>query len=246
MQTTPVGTLVLNPNATPFEFQPRQSQENGRKKAKSKKKTRDPPTDVDGIDLEFARLEISTTRAKLQELETTINELKLRNSILSDRNKILEQAKKQEIYERYFPSQTGDHPKPAGTQAQAGQSGCCHHTAMHHCCRTCTCMDHRQSSSNCTDESHKNSINNISEKLSNLAKDVEDLKQKRDNSPPQADSVFDANFPLPNQKRSSHPPNHVPNPDIVTFTSPTRSDSSMATIDEHMPDDTDQTRQGLN
>ena len=120
--TLPPGTIsVLNPNAASFvrdisivRNPPDQSQ----KKPKGNKKNNSVNTDPISIELEFKKVEISTLQARLQRQEVEIKDLKFRNTILMERNKILEEARKNDIHQKYFSSQDTDrsHPCPPPSQ----------------------------------------------------------------------------------------------------------------------------------
>ena len=86
-------------------------QEPSRPKATKKKS---PPPPPQNLSLEFARIELNTAQAANVVLETTVKDLRFRNGLLEDRVKQLEAKKKDDIFERYFPSSssTSGHPLP--------------------------------------------------------------------------------------------------------------------------------------
>ena len=112
------GTIsVLNPNAASFvrdtstvRVLPEQSQ----RKTRNNKKNNAVPTDPITIELEFKKVEISTLQTRLQKQEVEIKDIKFRNSILLERNKVLEEEKKRDIHQKYFPTHSKDksHPCP--------------------------------------------------------------------------------------------------------------------------------------
>ena len=128
----------LNPNATPFIIATPSTQTPGARK-KNKKKNTTIPTDQDGVQLEFTKMEISTLQAKLQKQETDLKDLQFRNEILMARNKSLEEAKKREIHDQYFPSHSNNHVNSQPSQPSQPSSN--HPCPGHQNCRT-PCFPH--------------------------------------------------------------------------------------------------------
>ena len=84
--SAPSNSSDLDPSAPPFESRSSQPSTANQPTAKNKKKTKQAPaTDQQGLDLEYARYEVNTTKAKLRDQENTINDLKFRNGILQSR-----------------------------------------------------------------------------------------------------------------------------------------------------------------
>ena len=116
-----------------------------RKTAARKKKTQ-VPTDPAVVALEFSKVEVSTLQARLQKLQVEVNDLKFKNSILMDRNKILEEAKTRTIHDQYFPPQQDiNAPAPKqpgigsarGNQVPQSYSCCTYHSPA--CCAPPPC-----------------------------------------------------------------------------------------------------------
>ena len=95
------------------------------KKNKQKVKKCGIASDKAGVDSEFNKIEISTLQARLLTLETENNDLKFRVDILTSRNKVLEDDRKNSIHEKYFGTKSDKHP-------QATSTNCIHHS--NHCC----------------------------------------------------------------------------------------------------------------
>ena len=73
-------------------------------------------TTSDGIDIEFAKIEVNTIRAKLNNCEKQVKDLEFQNSILLERLSVFEKSEKQKIYDQYFPKPSG------GTSSNHGKS----------------------------------------------------------------------------------------------------------------------------
>ena len=108
---------------------PALNDEQNQRKSNVRKKKSPIPTDSAGIALEFANAEISTLQAKLQKQQTDLEDLKFRNSILMDRNKVLEEDKTKSVHDRYFPSahQPDQTHGPPSLTLPTTQSCCLHH-----------------------------------------------------------------------------------------------------------------------
>jgi hypothetical protein len=105
----------LNPDISPFMPKAGPSTD----KAKGKGKNRTKPglaTTSDGFDIEFAKIEVNTMRAKLNNCEKQVKDLEFQNSILLERLSVFEKSEKQKIYDRYFPKPSdgtsSNHVKP--------------------------------------------------------------------------------------------------------------------------------------
>ena len=98
---------------------PTKAKKTGKAKAK-------PPlaTSKEGIDLEFARAEINTLKAKLRAQETDLKDIKFQNTILLDRISALEKPGNQALFDQYFPN-----------RSQASHNSCCSHQ-ISTCCQT--------------------------------------------------------------------------------------------------------------
>ena len=80
-----------------------------------KKKSQTLTMSREDIDMEYAKAEIKTLKAKLKEHETSVKDLKFQNSILLERISALEKPRKQSLFEKYFPSsspQSSSGPAP--------------------------------------------------------------------------------------------------------------------------------------
>ena len=168
-------------------------------------------TDQQSLDLEYARIEVSTAMAKVRDQENTINDLEFRNKILEDRVEQLERNQKDEIYQKYFPSGTN---KSANSMPIPGMSGCSHHhhTPLPlHCCFQQPCQ---HSCSSCPQSVNFPSGKQISpdsesaQILLNIAaikKDLENLRRRFDsiNSNPTPPPSTDPGSACPPQPPSS-------------------------------------------
>ena len=151
---------VLDPAAPPFCDLPGPSRGHQTSARLPKTKSKGAlATSKEGIELEFANVQIRTMQAKLKDHDTTIKELKFQNKILLERVAIFEKAENTAIYERYFPhpdqqqkttqSCQSDSPRtaPAPPDTQPActsqvrappiccQVSCCHYVS--HCCKPC-------------------------------------------------------------------------------------------------------------
>ena len=163
--------ITLNPSAPPFvttNTNPNPEQTQSKTRGKAKKATI--TTDPSGIGLEFAKTEISTLQAKLQSCETELKDLKFRNTILMERNKNLEETKKKEIHDRYFPPP--DLQQPADCSDGPGQQYSARHCSYYHHCGPPAwpqpCPNHNNIGSN-------DKLVSIDSKLSGLTKSVGEL-----------------------------------------------------------------------
>jgi hypothetical protein len=100
LQTDQDNSIVpahqLGPDALPFVSA---SQEPSQRKTKTKQKKGTIQTDPVSIELEFAKVKVTTLQAKLKKQATELRDLRFRNSILMERNESLEESKKKEIHE---------------------------------------------------------------------------------------------------------------------------------------------------
>ena len=177
-------TSLLNPEAIPYVNNDRPTYQ-AKVKPKNKPKN-NLATKAHDVDAELANAEISTLQAKLQLQETEIKDLKFRNTILMERNKSLEEAKKKEIYNRYFPSR----PEPEHAPHQpAGSEKQCHHgvqscfalPAMYHPCMPPPCMHSCQSQSHASvDTTTRDSILAANDKLVALCQAVTNVQSLLD------------------------------------------------------------------
>ena len=133
------GSSSLDPDASPFvSINDNSTQATGTTQRKNKQKVRKNaiPTDSAGVELEFAKLEVSTLQAKVQKQESELKDLRFRNTILMDRNKQLEEAKKNEIHDQYFPSHSGTaSSQPSGSSTYQGchrSQSCCAPPVIYH------------------------------------------------------------------------------------------------------------------
>ena len=159
----------LNPDAIPF---PHTSQPGrlGTQKQKPRTKKANIATDPLEVSMEFKNMEISTLQARLQKLETEVKDLRFRNSILMDRNKTLEESKKNDIYNQHFPT-TSDQAAP---QSSSHHHTCCSQPLTSHPCvhsaPTCSTVQHR-----CRGHSHDSHGDNTSNTLVTISTSVSDL-----------------------------------------------------------------------
>ena len=122
--------LAASPTAPPSITEQMPAQPKTSKR--SKKNNKDPSIDKDKIDLEYAQIEINTVKAKLQAQENKISELEHRNAILMERNKVLEQTKRDHIYDQYFPS-------PPSSKSSLPSKTCPCSPPSCHCCTAHSC-----------------------------------------------------------------------------------------------------------
>ena len=135
-----------------------------------------PPLPPQNLDLEYAKIELNTAQATINVLETTVNDLRFRNGILEDRVKQLEEMKKTEIFDRYFPTQQ----RRAQSHGQSIQSPC--HSQ---CCRNPPQQCCHQPPHCCHDQAQHSqpgfgSLENIESVISSLRAEVEVIKSKLD------------------------------------------------------------------
>ena len=105
----------LNPDISPFMPKAGPSTDKGKGKGKNRTKP-GLATTSDGIDIEFAKIEVNTIRAKLNNCEKQVKDLEFQNSILLERLSVFEKSEKQKIYDQYFPKPSG------GTSSNHGKS----------------------------------------------------------------------------------------------------------------------------
>ena len=136
-------------------------------RAKKPAKKNSPPQN---LDLEYARIELNTAQASIVVLETTINDLRFRNAILEDRIKQIEDKKKTDIYEKYFPPSDQPNVTRQGCACASRappQLQCCHQVTTH-----CCSMNHQPSPSGAENSE------SILQTIATLKADIEDLKLK--------------------------------------------------------------------
>ena len=123
-------------------------------------------------------MEISTLQARLQKLETEVKDLRFRNSILMDRNKTLEESKKNDIYNQHFPT-TSDQAAP---QPSSHHHTCCSQPLTSHPCvhsaPTCSTVQHRcrGHSQDSHGDNTSNTLDTISTSVSDLGREVHGVK----------------------------------------------------------------------
>ena len=207
----------LNPNAPPFSLANPNAQPTGAKK-KNKKKDNTIPTDHDGIQLEFTKMEVSTLQARLQKQELDLKALKFRNEILMERNKSLEEAKKKEIHDQYFPShppnhtqtQSRQHTQPCSYQPCSGHQTC--HTSCypHTHCWPPGCMNQKANNDTVVTGSDSNTHSDINRVVVDLKSTSESLHTTLDrllhylsSITPSPTITEDNNHPSPNRHREA-------------------------------------------
>jgi hypothetical protein len=168
----------LDPDAIPFvsvatqeqseDSQPRYKHDRRKNKAKTPL-----GTSKEDIDMEYAKAEIKTLKAKLKEQETSVKDLKFQNTILLDRISALEKPKKQSIFDTYFPrSESQEGPLTGGHTCH--MRGCTRSQA----CASCHCIPATCSQpSNSPDLAAK--LDTIEKSLSNLVNLVKLLETKK-------------------------------------------------------------------
>ena len=212
--------LELDPTATPFPGLPASVPSTAKNKNNAK-----PPlaTTKDGIELEFAKTEIKTIRARLRDQETKIKDLKYQNSILLDRLSIFEKAENQTIYEQYFPGSGSDlkdllHAQHPCTKTVGQPSCCCH---VRSCCSPNRCCPSSENTSASPSTGLVNRLEQVANSLDELRKEVKNLK-----------STHDSNIYIPEEVSSTPlPPATVSDAHNVSC-----AHSSMLSVDENMPD----------
>ena len=150
-----------------------------------KKKTQ-VPTDPAVVALEFSKVEVSTLQARLQKLQIEVNDLKFKNSILMDRNKILEESKTRTIHDQYFPPQQPSnlsapkHPgmgSVSGNQVPQSYSCCTHHSPA--CCAPPPCPRqracHAAKSDGCSTPSINSEIGKLLETVNTLILEIKKM-----------------------------------------------------------------------
>jgi hypothetical protein len=157
------------------------------------------------LDLEYAKIELNTAQASIVVLETTISDLRFRNRILEDRINQFEGLKKNDVFEKYFPS-TGQQNalKPEQRSHATFSNHCCHQ--LSHCC----------SGYQPPTVANNENVENIFAAISSIRADIEALKINLGEIAP----VINL-------------PNHKPPPPIVPTDSPdANSSGSPVTGDE--------------
>jgi hypothetical protein len=223
----------FNLSAPPF--QPGAGPFSAKGKGKGKNKTKAAlATSSEGIDLEFAKIEINTIRAKLTDREKQVKDLEFQNSILLERLSVLEKSEKQKIYDRYFPkpaSSNSTHPSnrnnpcPEPIPQANCQNACC--GCRHHCCQSlCRCMTQTQP------QLSSDVIDHLSRSVSELRDDFAILKSRLTLSEEAAPEA------QPNDKPNSHHtiPAECTAEDAFEDHGELSDDDSIMTIDEGVPE----------
>ena len=191
------------------------------------------------IDLEFARIQISTIQAKLVSQDVTIKDLRLQNSILLDRLSIFEKAEKQATYDQYFSKQSGSQASATGLHQEQPTTTCaCHCYQPRQCCTTHSC--YRQPASLVSSPENE-ALDNLSKNIDELKKDVLYLKSKLIS--PFPDSNNETSSASSPRKQECFPSSHnvmntsLPSNNAVCAEDSTdaHADASIITIDEYMP-----------
>ena len=169
------------------------------RKQAAKKKKPPIPTDTAGVTLEFNKVEISTLQARLQKQQIEVNDLRFKNSILMERNKILEEAQTKTIHDHYFPpQQPASAPDPTQTLHCHDQTVRARNYCSHHCqpcfvpplyCQHQNCHADLRSSS--TSTSSYNEIRTLMLELREAVNILQlrlDRLEKPESSPTQPDS----------------------------------------------------------
>ena len=231
---------ILNPNASPFESQvnssnidnqvPGPSQQRGRGKGKKSVTA----TDMERTELDFVKLEVSTLKARLQKQESELKDLKFKNSILVARNKSLEEIKKQDIYEKYFPSrpphsQASNSSCNGQTYEQHSTHHCCIQPAFH--CRPSGCPHQSLCPGNNTGHDSNNSIEMINKKLEDLSTALQKHQQS-------LDTLLQTSVSSVTTSLSPSPPTQAPTSNPTAQPTPTAStdhaDNSIISLDGFM------------
>ena len=206
-------------------------------KAKSKTKP-GISTTKDGIDLEFAKIEINTVRARLKIQETTIKDLEFQNSILLERIAVFEKAEKDTINDRYFPKAP---EVPSSSHFQTpNPSSCCNCCCQRQkCCQSqqgCqTQLCHKQPRIDLQSSSSSHLCHEFTKTLTQLQKDVLFLKSKVGNHAKPPDySTSQPNKPP--EDFSSNVPKEGGTDDFSENCTNLGADDSVITIEENLPD----------
>ena len=217
----------FNLSAPPF--QPRAGPSSAKGKGKAKNQTKSAlATSSEGIDLEFAKIEINTIRAKLTDREKQVKDLEFQNSILLERISVLEKSEKQKIFDRYFPkpasSNSPNHsnlniPCPEPIPQANCQTAC-----RHHCCVGVMTQTQPQLSSDV--------IDHLIKSVSELRDDIAIFKSRFTLSEEAAPQI------QPNDKPTSHYaiPEEGTAEDAFEDHRELSDDDSIMTIDECVPE----------
>ena len=143
---------------------------------KGKKKTNKPlpPTDQLSFELEFKKIELNSAKTMIQELETTIKNLKQTNFVLEERVKLLESSKKKGIHDQYFPPTSHNHnvgssesiPQPTRTACS------CHIHSQS--CSSCPCLPR----ASCPHVAPSPETNALIKKIEFLSIEIKEIKTK--------------------------------------------------------------------
>ena len=218
------STTNLDPNSLPFLPAAAPSSEKGKGKGKNKTKPAI-ATSKEGIDVEFAQIELNTVRTKLKDREKEVKDLEFQNAILLERLAVLEKSEKQKIYDRYFPkpadstSNPSNCPDPTPAQAPChAPAPCCH--MRQHCWQsqyTCQVQPQHQSSVS------SDALESIAKTIQELQKDIAMMKSRLPITPVVHHSVDVS----PRRKADK-----VASQDISAMS----DDDSIVTVDENVPD----------
>ena len=128
----------------------------------NRKKLPDPASQ--NLDLEYTKAELNTAQASIIVLESTIRDLRFKNSILEDRVKQLDNQKKTQIFDRYFPTSQQQTVPP--NLPSSHQLPCCHY--IPHC--------HNYGSHG------RDQMEKVFEAIDSLKIEIDAIKNKLDNS----------------------------------------------------------------
>ena len=171
-----------------------------------KNKPAQPPQN---LDLEYAKIELNTAQATINVLETTVNDLRFRNGILEDRVKQLEEMKKTEIFDKYFPPQQQKPQSREHCSQPAFSHQCCHHLPQ--------CSHHHAQQS----QPDTRSLENMQSAISSLKAEVEVIKSKLDlislvghhsvnqHATQYSGAAHRGSDARPDPDRAPHPPHHA-------------------------------------
>ena len=189
--TPPVHSIPihLNPEAPEYVTPSSSSGASVNVTKKQRKKKVLPPTDKAAFDMEFKKIELNAAKAEINKLESDVCNLEQTKFVLEERIKLLEEAKRNETIDMYFPK-PGVSTNPNNLQhisptvsPQLGPSHDCQQACIcctRHCMQKCSPMTQHDNISTQVD-----SLNLV---LNNLSNNVNILHEKLKPSTPKVTS----------------------------------------------------------
>ena len=118
--------------------------------------------------MEYTKYQVNISQAKIRDQEATIKDLRFRNNILESRVADLEKKQKDNIYDKYFPSESTS----AQPSTRNNTGSCC--SATPHILLSCCHNNPTQGAV------HTSSTEDVTEKLDDLKRDLDGLKCRFD------------------------------------------------------------------